>query len=205
MPIRWTRSLSSSLARMRALWGARRTVQDTPTYPQDEPLSRIRRQWVLLDLIPGRGIWTRSLTVPNRLDWILRVVTGCRARCHGASGSKVNLRAMDGSVSRVRKASTMPRQRLRRSVVGLLDGLRAFARQSSSPRAKWIARSIALSRAELRTTRRSRSKLLGTVVIVSRFAAQSRGRPSSRPNGTSTGMPRVLVVTGATITSSLTA
>jgi len=40
--------------------------------------------------------------------WVLRVVSG-RARCHGASGSKVNLRAMDGSVSRVRKASTMPR------------------------------------------------------------------------------------------------
>jgi hypothetical protein len=64
--------------------------------------------------------------------------------------------------TRVRKASTLPRQRLRRSGVGLLGGLHDFARQLSSPRAKWIARSIALSRAELRTTRRSRSKLFGT-------------------------------------------
>jgi hypothetical protein len=42
------------------------------------------------------------------------------------------------------------------------------------------------------------------VVIVSRFTTQAFAKPSARPSGTSVGIRRTRVVTGATITSSLT-
>ncbi|SVC49081.1 uncharacterized protein METZ01_LOCUS301935 [marine metagenome] len=46
------------------------------------------------------------------------------------------------------------------------------------------------------------SKFLGIVVMLSRFAAQFLGRPSSGPKGTSAGIALTRLETGATVTKS---
>ena len=72
--------------------------------------------------------------------------------------------------------------------------------QFSNPRAKWIAESTACIFENPRLVMYRCSKFLGIVVMLSRFAAQFLGRPSSGPKGTSAGIALTRLETGATVT-----
>ena len=69
------------------------------------------------------------------------------------------------------------------------------------PKTKRRAASTALSFSESSLARRSPRLARAIVTMISRFTTQGRGRPSSGPKGTSEGIPRILVVSGATRTS----
>src|SRR6266568_3504020 len=83
--------------------------------------------------------------------------------------------------------------------------VRRTGEMPSRPRAKCIASSTARHFSGPRLATRSRNTDLATVTMVSRLMTHSLGMPSRTPRGTSAGIPRIRVVTGATVTSARTA